>query len=310
MEQGRVAKRRKKGGRSWALLAAGFGAGVLIVIAFIHFMGFEIKETVRPSPRPSAPRASVPEPSAPSPSPSPVPTEEKPVFPEQEPPGKRITPPKPMLAIVIDDMGPDIKKLRELISIGEPVTIAVMPNMRYSKEVSKEASTSGLDVIVHMPMEPKDPEGHDPGDALLVTMTPAQIAAKMEEGFKTVPDAIGINNHMGSRFTESDESMRAALKVVKKKDMLFLDSRTSPDTVGGKVARELRIKNAERNVFLDNTRDVRYIKNQLIEAARIAKKRGKAVAIGHPYPETIKALAEALPELDGVELVPISEIAE
>jgi len=293
-------------------VAAGFAAGVLLVIALISYMGFERKETVRPSPKAPAPQVAAPQPlsPAPTPAPSPAPTDEKPLFPERTPPGKRITPPKPRLAIVIDDMGPDIRKLREIISIGEPVTIAVMPNMRYSKEVSKEASKSGFDVIVHMPMEPKDPEGHNPGDALLVAMTPEEISAKMEEGLKTVPDAIGLNNHMGSKFTESIEAMRTVLKLVKKKEMLFLDSRTSSDTVGRKVARELKVRNAERNVFLDNTRDVQYIKNQLVEAARIAKKRGKAVAIGHPYPETIKALAEALPELDGVELVPISEIAE
>src|SRR3990170_556194 len=230
-------------------------------------MGFERKETVRPSPKAPAPQVAAPQPlsPAPTPAPSPAPTDEKPLFPERTPPGKRITPPKPRLAIVIDDMGPDIRKLREIISIGEPVTIA---------------------------------------------MTPKEISAKMEEGLKTVPDAIGLNNHMGSKFTESIEAMRTVLKLVKKKEMLFLDSRTSSDTVGRKVARELKVRNAERNVFLDNTRDVQYIKNQLVKAARIAKKRGKAVAIGHPYPETIKALAEALPELDGVELVPISEIAE
>ncbi len=302
-----MGKRRKRRGNKWVLAAAGFAAGVLIAVVLMSYMGFEKKESARPAQKAPLPQASVPQEPAPL---QPPPADEKPLFPEHAPPGKRIAPPRPRLAIVIDDMGPDVRKVRELISLGEPVTIAVMPNMRYSREVSNEASAKGLDVIVHMPMEPKDPEGHNPGDALLVAMTPAEIAAKMEEGLKTVPGAIGLNNHMGSKFTEDDDAMRAVLSLVKKKELLFLDSRTSSDTVGGKVARELKVKSAERNVFLDNTRDVQYIKGQLLEAVRIAKKRGKAVAIGHPYPETIKALTEALPELAGVEVVPISEIAE
>ncbi|HEY4708095.1 MAG TPA: divergent polysaccharide deacetylase family protein [Thermodesulfobacteriota bacterium] len=303
-----MGKRRKKGGRTWALVAAGFAAGVLLAVVLMSYMGLERKGPLSPAPKERVPQAAAPV--EPPQAPPPAPSDDKPLFPSLPPPGKRIAPPKPRLAIVIDDMGQDMRKVRELISIGEPLTIAVMPNMRYSKEVSREASAKGLDVIMHMPMEPKDPDGHNPGDALLVAMTPAEIVAKMEEGLKTVPGAIGLNNHMGSKFTEDNDAMRTVLALMKKKEMLFLDSRTSSDTVGRKVARELRVKSAERNVFLDNTRDVRYIKGQLLEAARIAKKRGKAVAIGHPYPETIKALTEALPGLGGVEIVPISEIAE
>jgi polysaccharide deacetylase 2 family uncharacterized protein YibQ len=104
--------------------------------------------------------------------------------------------------------------------------------------------------------------------------------------------------------------MREVLKIVKKKDMLFVDSRTTSNSVAGKVARDLGVPSADRNVFLDNTRDVEYIKAQLKEAARLAKRGGKAIAIGHPYPETIKALREAVPGLaaDGVDVVGVSEI--
>jgi polysaccharide deacetylase 2 family uncharacterized protein YibQ len=218
---------------------------------------------------------------------------------------------RPRLAIIIDDMGPDIKKLRELLEVGGPLTIAVMPHMKDSGQISNLASSRGLDVIVHMPMEPRELLEHNPGgSALLVSMGPEEIRAKVEAGLKTVPDAIGINNHMGSRFTEDEQRMREVLKVVKKKEMLFVDSRTTSKSVAGRVARELGVPSADRNVFLDNTRDVEYIKGQLREAARLAQKSGSAIAIGHPYPETIKALREAVPGLasGGVDVVGVSEV--
>lgn len=298
-------KRKKTGGYTLALIALGFIAGALIAVLGLKYMGFERTP-------PERPRVSVPPPARVEPEREPIPYEAPPPIEEETVPGKAITPPKlPRLAVVIDDMGPDINKLRELLALDKPVTIAVMPKMRFSKEVSREAASGGLDVIVHMPMEPKNTEGHNPGNgALLVAMTGEEIAYLLDEGFKSVPGAIGLNNHMGSRFTEDPEKMSIVLKNVKERGLLFLDSRTSAETVGGSLARKLKVRSAERNVFLDNTRDVDYIKGQLMEAARIAKKSGKAVAIGHPYPETIRALKEAIPGLEGVEIVGLSEIAE
>ncbi|MFQ5737028.1 MAG: divergent polysaccharide deacetylase family protein [Thermodesulfobacteriota bacterium] len=217
----------------------------------------------------------------------------------------------PKLAIVIDDMGPDIGKLRELMRIGEPLTVAVMPYQRYSRATASEAYDNGLDVLMHLPMEPRDTVTHDPGKgALLVAMTPVEVRRQMEDDLGTVPHVIGVNNHMGSRFTEDTPHMREVLGFIRDKDLFFLDSRTSARSVGIRVAREMGVRNAGRNVFLDNTRDVGYIKGQLLEAVRIAKSRGSAIAIGHPYPETIQALAEALPGLDaaGVRAVRLSEL--
>ncbi|MBW7956912.1 MAG: divergent polysaccharide deacetylase family protein [Deltaproteobacteria bacterium] len=302
-----MGKRRKKtGGYAWVLVVLGFIAGAAIAVLGLKYMGFERTP-------PERPRVSVPPPVRVEPEREPVPREAPPPIEEEPmPPGKAITPPPlPKLAVVIDDMGPDLNKLRELLKLDKPVTIAVMPKMRFSKEVSTEAASGGLDVIVHMPMEPKNTEGHNPGNgALLVAMTDEEIAYLLDEGFKSVPGAIGINNHMGSRFTEDPDKMRIVLKNVKERGLLFLDSRTSAETVGVSIARKLKVRSAERNVFLDNRRDVDYIKGQLMEAARIARKSGKAVAIGHPYPETIRALKEAIPGLEGVEVVRLSEIAE
>jgi polysaccharide deacetylase 2 family uncharacterized protein YibQ len=296
-----MAKKKKGSSSSWLLLLLGFIAGTGAALLFFRYMG---------PPVPSKPVVKPPEVVVPAP---PVaPPEAPPEAPVPAPPEAVVPPPvRPRLAIIIDDMGPDIKKLRELLEVGGPLTIAVMPHMKDSGQISNLASSRGLDVIVHMPMEPRELLEHNPGgSALLVSMGPEEIRAKVEAGLRTVPDAIGINNHMGSRFTEDEQRMREVMKVVKKKEMLFVDSRTTSKSVAGRVARELGVPSADRNVFLDNTRDVEYIKGQLREAARLAQKSGSAIAIGHPYPETIKALREAVPGLaaGGVDVVGVSEV--
>lgn len=296
-----MARKKRGSGASWLLLFLGFVVGAGAVILFFRYMG--TGGPARPSAPPEKPPvASIPampqEPAAPPVVEAPAPEVVKP-------------PSMPRLAIIIDDMGPDIRKLRELLEVGGPVTVAVMPHMRDSAEISALAASRGLDVIVHMPMEPREMMEHNPGgSALMVAMSPEEIRAKVEDNLRTVPGAIGINNHMGSKFTEDEPRMREVLKVVRKKDMLFVDSRTTSKSVAGRVARELGVPSADRNVFLDNTRDVEYIKGQLREAARAARRGGSAIAIGHPYPETIRALREAVPalEADGVEVVGISVI--
>lgn len=282
------------------MLLVGFVAGTGAALLLFRYMGPEpSKPTVKP------PEAIIP--AAPQPPQTAVPPVAEPVTPPEA-----LRPlVRPRLAIIIDDMGPDIKKLAELLEVKGQLTVAVMPNMRDSGRISSLASAKGLDVIMHMPMEPRELTEHNPGGgALLVAMSPEEIRMKVEDGMKTVPDAIGINNHMGSRFTEDERGMREVLKVVKRKDMLFVDSRTTSNSVAGRVARDLGVPSADRNVFLDNTRDVDYIKAQLKEAARLAKRGGSAIAIGHPYPETIKALREAVPALaaDGVDVVGVSEV--
>lgn len=246
---------------------------------------------------------------------------EKPLARYVPPPPELVAPPAPpigpvpelgpRLAIVIDDMGPDLDKLRQLLEVGGPVTVAVMPHQRFSKETAEEAYMAGLDVLMHLPMEPKDLGAHDPGKgALLVAMTPLEVRAQMEDDLTTIPHAIGINNHMGSRFTENEPLMGEVLEFLRQKDLFFLDSRTTARSVAIRLATEKGVPSAGRNVFLDNTREVGYIKKQIFEAARLARKNGSAIAIGHPYPETIQALAEALPGLasSGVRVVRLSDV--
>jgi polysaccharide deacetylase 2 family uncharacterized protein YibQ len=225
---------------------------------------------------------------------------------------------KPRVAIVIDDMGADLKRMRELFDVDAQITVAVLPYLRHSKKVATEAHNSrGWEVILHLPMEPKGFDagetGKNPGKgALFTNMSVADIKAQVEDDIKDVPFADGINNHMGSRFTEDTALMKVVLGVAKGHRLFFLDSRTTADSVAGKAAQAMGVKSAERAVFLDNTRDVDYVKKQVAELVSVAKHKGSAIAIGHPYPETIIALKESVGYLkeNGIEVVRLSELVK
>ncbi len=215
----------------------------------------------------------------------------------------------PMLAIVIDDLGQDVGAFTDLLEL--PVSLAIIPNLRFSSELSRLARQAGREVLLHLPMEPRDLKSHNPGkDALLVSMTELELTRALEKNISSLPYIDGINNHMGSRFTEDLAGMSIILREIKERDLFFLDSVTTGRSVGFKTAKELGLRAAKRNVFIDNTRDLDYILERLNEALKIAEKDGQAIAIGHPYPETIEALKKAIPifKAKGVRFVMVSEL--
>lgn len=296
-----MADRKKNSGRGpipWGPVALGFVLGVAVLILFVEF-GPYFRQT--PPQQAEIPLEKPPEEKKPEP-----PVEEK-----EEKPVPR--PSYPRVAIVIDDMGRDIRKLKELFQLNAPISIAVLPYLSHSADEAREAHARGMEVLLHLPMEPQDTAYNNPGEGVLLTsMSEKEVRARVENGLADVPFAAGVNNHMGSKFTESEPQMRVVLAELKKRELYYLDSRTTPKSVGGRVARELGMRTVDRNVFLDNTRDKAYIKERLNEAVDIARRNGAAVAIGHPYPETIEALREAVPGLraSGVRLVKLSELIE
>jgi polysaccharide deacetylase 2 family uncharacterized protein YibQ len=210
-------------------------------------------------------------------------------------------------------MGYGMNKLRELLEVDAPITVSVLPHLKNSREVALEAHKNGREVILHLPMEPKDSWINNPGKgALLTGMAEEELLMELTQDLEEVPFLSGVNNHMGSKFTEDEAMMRVVLEVLKEKDFYFLDSKTTDASVAGKVARELGVKTVSRSVFLDNRRDEDYIRAQFTELIATAEKRGKAVAIGHPYPETIAVIKEMVPRLkqEGVEVVRLSELVE
>lgn len=220
---------------------------------------------------------------------------------------------KGRIAIVIDDLGQDRQVAMDFLNLDGSLSFAVFPFAPHSREIAREASKQGRDVLLHLPMEPKGNPGQDPGRGrLLTSMEKAELLARLEESLSAVPYVKGVNNHMGSKFTEDPELMRYVLEDIQKRGLFFLDSRTTPRTVGFRVARELGVRTGQRNVFLDNERDVAKIKARISELIDLSLKNGRAIGIGHPHRETIQAIREALPSLreNGVELVPVSSLLE
>ncbi len=215
------------------------------------------------------------------------------------------------MAIIIDDMGSSMQEARSLAGIGVPLTFSIIPGLRSYREVAAFAASSHIETMIHIPMQSKGwPERRLEPNGLLVSMDDAAINEHLEDFMHNLPGAIGANNHMGSEYTEHEDRMRTVLNTLKGRGLFFVDSVTSPRTVGMRLAQELGMKTARRSVFLDNEQDNAYISGQLDQAVRLAKKSGGAIAICHPHPATIRALEAALPGLarQGITLVPASQL--
>jgi polysaccharide deacetylase 2 family uncharacterized protein YibQ len=215
------------------------------------------------------------------------------------------------LAVIIDDMGKGLPEARALMDIGIPLTFAIIPGLPKVRRVAEEARQRGIEVMVHLPMEPKGyPERRLEANGLLLSQGDDEIAGRVNGYLNEIPQAVGANNHMGSGFTENRQKMAVVLGVLKERGLFFVDSKTSPVSVGDAVAREMGVRTAVRNVFLDNIQESGYITNQLRQAASIARKRGNAIAICHPHPATIQTLAVELPRLrdEGITVVTVSRL--
>lgn len=214
----------------------------------------------------------------------------------------------PRIAIIIDDLGRSPAATAALMAINENFSFAVMPFESHTREVVAALRERDLEILCHLPMEARASDA-GPG-ALRVAMSPEERRLATEKALEAVPGAVGVNNHMGSALAADVDGMRQVLGILQQRGLFFIDSRTSSDTVGYTVARELGLRAAERQVFLDNERDKAAIRQQLAELSRQAQSRGGAIGIAHPYPETLAVLGEELPKLveQGFRLVRASEL--
>jgi polysaccharide deacetylase 2 family uncharacterized protein YibQ len=217
---------------------------------------------------------------------------------------------KGRLAIVIDDMGEDVGLAQGLAALDVPVAFSIWPDSGSREAVLKIAKARSREILIHLPMQPKGYPKVDPGkNPLLVTMTAEQIQAAVRRAADRVPGAIGLNNHMGSQFTENSFGMYAALQAIKDKGLFFLDSRTTAETVGEREAQRLGLRFYKRDVFLDNEQNVSAILLQLRKAEALARSRGNAIAIGHPHHETLQAIKQWLKDKDdSVSVVPLTSL--
>jgi polysaccharide deacetylase 2 family uncharacterized protein YibQ len=217
-----------------------------------------------------------------------------------------------LVAIVIDDLGQDLKKAKEVLTLPGKVTLAVLPGLAQSKNIAELAGQAGREVLLHLPMEPlKDHEKTRTPGTLSAGMTPMAFLNTVSEDVESVPGAVGVNNHEGSALTENKEAMKFLMAELKSRNLFFLDSLTNSKSVAYATAIEFGMKAARRDVFLDNDTDhPDSIRKQLDELVEIARNHGKAIGIGHPHPVTLSELRKWLDENDnqGIELVPVSRL--
>ncbi|MCZ7582247.1 MAG: divergent polysaccharide deacetylase family protein [Deltaproteobacteria bacterium] len=216
----------------------------------------------------------------------------------------------PRIAIIIDDIGFRDVLETQFIEIPEAITLSFLPHTPYGQNLARRATIKGKEVMAHLPMEAIEPANRPGRGGLFVRMTPSEIRQLTSDGLDWVPGISGVNNHMGSRFTQDEDKMALVMDLVKKKNLYFIDSRTIGASRAYAVAHRLGVPAAVRNVFLDHDPETDKILHQFDVLAAVAKRQGVAIAIGHPNNNTLGALRRKLPDLarDGIRVVPPSSI--
>jgi uncharacterized protein len=226
----------------------------------------------------------------------------------------RVVPPASMedvrLAIVLDDAGYSLDTVNEVACLPLAIAVAVLPNAAQSAAVARLLASTGREILLHLPMEAAANHGPGPGPgAITVGESAAEIAKTVGAALAVVPQAVGVNNHMGSVATANLQTMDALMAALRPRGLYFLDSRTTPESQGERAARQAGVPVLRRDVFLDLVDDPAAIRRGLEHALGLARRDGRAVAIGHVHPTTIAVLAQDLPGmLNGVKLVRPSEL--
>lgn len=222
------------------------------------------------------------------------------------------------IAIVIDDVGVVRQASIDTVkNLPKEITLSFLPYGESTQKLSHLAYKMGHEIMIHLPMEPlPSASGYvaDPGpNALFTYMSAQEIEEKTQKNINTLKDiAVGVNNHMGSAFTEWEEGLNHVMRIIEDENLMFMDSVTTAQT---KVAQSIQNKDIpflKRHVFLDHSQNKEDIKAALEKTVRIAKKQGSAIAIGHPHPETLEVLKEWIPSLEEkhIQLIPITTLIQ
>lgn len=203
-----------------------------------------------------------------------------------------------VIVLVIDDFGYRNDNISDgFLNLSIPITCAIIPGHTASKKFAEKAVSYGKEVIIHMPMES---ENYSPGEdeyKLLTSMTSELLENKLIQAFESLPEAIGMNNHQGSKATSDSKTMTVLASVLKDRGKYFIDSRTSSLTIGEKTMISFGVPTARRNIFLDNNNDLDKIEEQMNKLANSAKKNGVAVGLGHARKNTLSVIEKVVPHL-------------
>ncbi|MCC2617344.1 divergent polysaccharide deacetylase family protein [Aestuariibacter halophilus] len=217
---------------------------------------------------------------------------------------------QPQIALIIDDMGNSVHD-RRAFKLPTHVAFAILPHTSLSTTFSQQARGQQREVILHMPMEALGHNRLGPG-ALTAELYPSDIEARLSAALATVPDAIGVNNHMGSKLTQLTLPMRTTMQYLREQQLFFVDSRTTRYSKAESIAHQFGLDYTKRNVFLDHSLAHKDIAAQFRRLIRISQRYGSAVGIAHPHTETLDYLLNTLPRLEvqGIELVPLSTVLQ
>jgi uncharacterized protein len=243
--------------------------------------------------------------------PEPGPHESSKPIPAPQPPSPVLTPPVGRAAIVIDDFGQDLEIARRFVELPIALTFSILPYEHYSQEIAELAHTHHRQVILHLPMEPQGYPRVAPGKgALLLSMSGDAIQKSVSNALEVSPYFTGVNNHMGSRFTENSSLMKVVLEEVQRRHLYFIDSYTSPRSEVSSVAQQVHVPFRRRDIFLDNNPSENAVRAQIRQVIRRAKIQGSAVAIGHPHEATLRALSHELEAFgrENIAVVPAGEL--
>ncbi len=280
-------RQRRKAWTAYGLLLL---IGVLLTVMLAVFPREKAAESARGDTYPQTPARG-----RESETPEKAPSERTSEKPSEQPAEKRES--APQLYLVIDDVGYDRKRLQPFLELPIPITFAVLPNLPDSRASARLIDRKGQEYILHQPMEAVGGEDSGPG-TISSKMESKQIWEVVNDNLKELPKAKGVNNHMGSKGTAESAVMRPLLKELKRRELFFLDSRTTAESVGSEQAKEVGVPFSARNVFLDNQDTREYIDRSLEESWEIARSRGEAVMIGHIWSNTLPAaLKEWIPRV-------------
>jgi uncharacterized protein len=216
----------------------------------------------------------------------------------------------PRIAVIIDDIGFDLKIVEELAGIPAPIAFAVLPHAPHAAEAARLLHAAGKEILLHLPMEPHSYPGESPGaGALMADMGEAEIRKQIREDLAAVPFASGVNNHMGSRFMEDGARLAIVMEELRKRGLFFVDSKTTADSRGMASAGRAGVRFAARDLFIDHVPGYASALESLTGPFRAGRGNGAPVLmIGHPHAQTVKAIRDALPvwQMDGVRVIPVS----
>lgn len=218
------------------------------------------------------------------------------------------------VAIVIDDWGYNLDNLPTLQKIDRPITVSILPNLAYSTQIAEEARQRKCEVILHLPLEPHKEQHQNKfrieSGTVLCEMSEGEVIEHLNQALRSVPYTKGVSNHMGSKATEDDKLMKIIFKEIKEKNLYFLDSLVTNKSVCRGLSKKMRLKFAQRDIFLDNEESSEYIRRQLQNLVLLAKKDGSAIGVGHDREVTLNVIKEVIPQLEGegIKFVYVSEL--